>query len=41
MILAALAMEVVLAITIRDNLALNVLMLLAPLESIKAWQAGR
>jgi hypothetical protein len=40
-ITAAVAMEVALAWLIRDNLTLNVLMLLHPVESIKAWQAGR
>lgn len=36
----ALAMEIGVAWVIRDNLALNVLMLLWPLDSVKAWQAG-
>ena len=35
-----LLMEVMLALWIRDNLILNVVMLLWPIEGIKAWQAG-
>jgi hypothetical protein len=34
------AMELFVAWMIRDNLTLNVLMLLWPLESVRAWQGG-
>jgi hypothetical protein len=36
----ALLFEVFVGYMIRDNLALNVMMLTAPLESVKEWQAG-
>jgi hypothetical protein len=36
----ALVLEAGVALMIRDNLTLNVLMLLWPLDSVKAWQAG-
>jgi hypothetical protein len=39
-IVAALVMEIVVGYWIRDNLALNIIMLLYPLETIKAWQTG-
>ena len=35
-----LAIEIVLAIVIRDNLLLNVIMLLWPIQAIKTWQAA-
>ncbi len=39
-ILIALGFEVMTAFVIRDGLALNVLMLLYPLESVMQWQSG-
>lgn len=39
-ILLLLALEIVPLIVIRDNLALNIWMLLAPNRSIAAWQSG-
>lgn len=39
-VLLALTAEVVTGIVIRDNLTLNVIMLIHPIEAIKAWQSA-
>ena len=39
-VISAVALETFLAYMIRDNLSLNILMLLSPLEVVRVWQAG-
>lgn len=40
-VVAFVAVELFLAYMIRDNLTLNTIMLLRPVEAIKVWQNGR
>jgi len=39
-VVLALTIEIALAVLIRDNLTLNIVMILHPFDAIKSWQAG-
>lgn len=39
-VIAAVAMELFVGYAIRDNLTLNVLMLVSPLDAVRRWQSG-